>query len=450
MNSATACCGRPMCSQQKAAPIAQLIASPPASADFAFLNLLLGDVAPAMAATSGTKLSMLELEAAQVAAKCGVETRTESLNPASRRQVLEEMLARPDLSKPLRAALEKVGASGGVSAPAPPPKDNEGKPPPTPADILLREHFLKLALSPPVPQPPYRRLRIYAYDPGQATDPSLFDVSVANVTTQWELLDPGPVGEYLEVVDVDPASNACSPPSISINRACSPRAVSRHRNPITAVPPADGLRGRDAHDRAFSSARSAGRRCGRAANLRMARYCPTTGSCEGSGSIHTRCVRRTPITIPRRLRSCSAISRLRTPAALSRAARALGVVSHDIVAHETTHALLDGLHPRYSERTNVDMAAFHEAFADIVALFQHFAMPESLIRQIRQAQGDTNSDWTQTGPIGSTIRQRDRDARRPQALRGRRRKVADPPHRKHGRASCARRDSPSRRSSRLS
>ncbi len=66
-----------------------------------------------------------------------------------------------------------------------------------------------------------------------------------------------------------------------------------------------------------------------------------------------------------------------------------GVVSHDIVAHETTHALLDGLHPRYSERTNVDMAAFHEAFADIVALFQHFSMPELLTRQIRQAKGST-------------------------------------------------------------
>ena len=66
-----------------------------------------------------------------------------------------------------------------------------------------------------------------------------------------------------------------------------------------------------------------------------------------------------------------------------------GVVSHDIVAHETTHALLDGLHPRYSERTNFDMAAFHEAFADVVALFQHFSMPESLTRQIRRAQGST-------------------------------------------------------------
>ena len=63
-------------------------------------------------------------------------------------------------------------------------------------------------------------------------------------------------------------------------------------------------------------------------------------------------------------------------------------VSHDIVAHETTHALLDGLHRRYREATNVDVLAFHEAFADIVALFQHFTMPESLRDPNRKTRGD--------------------------------------------------------------
>ena len=67
-------------------------------------------------------------------------------------------------------------------------------------------------------------------------------------------------------------------------------------------------------------------------------------------------------------------------------------VSHDIVAHETTHALLDGLHPRYQEATNPDMLAFHEAFADIVALFQHFTMPEALLHQIKQSSGDVTKD----------------------------------------------------------
>ena len=67
-------------------------------------------------------------------------------------------------------------------------------------------------------------------------------------------------------------------------------------------------------------------------------------------------------------------------------------LSHDIVAHETTHALLDGFHEHFMEATNPDVLAFHEAFADIVALFQHFTFPEVLAHQIAKTRGDLGSE----------------------------------------------------------
>jgi hypothetical protein len=63
-------------------------------------------------------------------------------------------------------------------------------------------------------------------------------------------------------------------------------------------------------------------------------------------------------------------------------------LSHDIIAHEVTHALLDGLRAEFSRPSGPDVIAFHEAFADLVALFQRFSYQEVVRHAIQKSRGE--------------------------------------------------------------
>jgi hypothetical protein len=66
-------------------------------------------------------------------------------------------------------------------------------------------------------------------------------------------------------------------------------------------------------------------------------------------------------------------------------------LSHDISAHEVTHAIVYRLRRHFNEPTNEDVLAFHEAVADIVAIFQHFTVPDVLRTEIQRQRGDLSS-----------------------------------------------------------
>jgi hypothetical protein len=242
-----------------------------------------------------------------------------------------------------------------------------------------------------LPAPLSRYLRVFAFDPALRLRLETQSLNETVLQLPWEHdLKPGPVGEYIEVVDVDPATGACYAP-VDLNH---PHVLaSNGLSPSEAIP--------QFHQQmVYAVCMTTIGRFERALG-RTALWSPYTPVQNIPGQFHRYYVQRLRI-YPHALREANAYySPVKKAllfgyfqANLTNAGDNLpgGVIfnclSHDVVAHETTHALLDGLHPYYQLQTNPDMAAFHEAFADIVALFQHFSIPEALRFTIAQTRGD--------------------------------------------------------------
>ena len=81
-------------------------------------------------------------------------------------------------------------------------------------------------------------------------------------------------------------------------------------------------------------------------------------------------------------------------------------LSHDIVVHEATHALLDCLRERYMYPSGPDQAAFHEGFGDVVALLSVFSLPEIVRHLLRpEATGRGRSMIPRSAVTAPALRQ---------------------------------------------
>jgi hypothetical protein len=233
--------------------------------------------------------------------------------------------------------------------------------------------------------PPFRPLKVYAFDPTRGRTLGNY----MTINNQFETLNSGPVGKYLEVIDYD-ASNKCyyqavdlDDPRVLLTNGLDPSESDPqfHQQMVYAVASETIRRFEYALGRSikWDFAKHGG---GRRPKMKKPDY------------------RQRLRIFPHAMQEANAF--------YSRELRALlfgyfasdpdsawnipgqtvfTCLSHDIIAHETTHALVDSQRRYFTEPTSPDSLAFHEAFADIVALFQHFTFKEPLLEMIRRTGG---------------------------------------------------------------
>jgi hypothetical protein len=242
-----------------------------------------------------------------------------------------------------------------------------------------------------IEQPAERSLKVYALDPSAGQ----YSGNCMTVKVKWEDLEPGPTGRKIAVVDYDAANDLYYPP-VDLN---DPRILARggldptesdprfHQQMVYAV-------ASETIDR-FEAA------LGRKIHWRRADRPPVGDDASKKKLWNKRDDIWRLNLFPHAMIQANAFYSPEAKGILFGyftaakqnqgnnlpGQRVFTCLSHDIIAHEMTHAIVDGIRTYFTEPTNPDVLAFHEAFADLTALFAHFSHKEALIDVIHKTGG---------------------------------------------------------------
>jgi hypothetical protein len=364
-------------------PVLGLPKTPPADDSFAFLRVITG--IGLSGATSREQMFNLELaqrwlmnpELQDIVPDPGAPPR---MTAATERRLMEAVIEDEGASTALR---RHVAARYPVVAGQSAPRTRRSK-------DVVPDNAAVCTEQPALSNPPYRRIRVYTIDPSLSSRLETAGVNEVALKIRWEPLKAGPTGEYIAVEDTDAAGRTYAPVDLDDPRllaqdgwAPSEGAPQFHQQMVYAV----AMRTIEYFERSL----------GRPVLWRP-RPNPNNSN-DDSGFVRQLRIRPHALRQANAFYSPDDVSLLfgyfeagaEMPGEHVPGSRVYTCLSHDIVAHETTHAVLDGMHRRFNEPSNPDVLALHEAFADIVALMQHFTIPEILEQEISRTRGNIES-----------------------------------------------------------
>ena len=226
-------------------------------------------------------------------------------------------------------------------------------------------------------EPLYRRLRLYAVDPSISD----FENGIATAHIDYEELKPGPVGSVLEIANYSTDSETW--------------AVADLDNPMVVM--------QDGYEPSLSNPRFHQQMVYAVAMMTYKNFSQALGR-DVSWSFQPKAGadRNRLLLLPHGQDKANAWydkeqgrivfgyykAKRSTPLVGKDRGYIFTSVSHDVIAHEMSHALLDGLRPYFLIPSYPDMRALHEAIADLVAFFQHFTFEGVVRTAVREYRGD--------------------------------------------------------------